>query len=476
MEKAVIGLDIGTSSAKAMLYGEHSGIILEASVPIEKDEKSLSAPKLLSDITHLLSEVSAGVTNCKIVSVGLSTMFPTLLAVGKNGKPLTRLMLWKDDRAGHILDRKISHPSHSRELHKRTGCVAHESYSLWKIRWLKEHRPEVFERAEKFISLQEYLTHALTEKYITSKSVASTSGMLNAKTLDWDKYALSLAGIPREKLSPLASAFHTEQITNEAAEETGLPRKTLIALGTGDGLAAHIGSGCMREGRMSMSMGTTSAIRLASNRTVPKNSFIWSYYLSNGKRIMGSAINAGGSSFEWLRKNFHNGKELPYAALDSAASELPAAGPIFLPFHDGERGPEYKRGMKERFSSVKDDDDTASLYRSVAEGITFNLYSCYLLLEKEGGVPKEIRASGGYSNSDFLMQMQSDIFNQQISVPHVKEASSLGAALIAMKPAGLIRDFSSAKIPVEKAYSPRKGMHETYLKRFALYRRLYRTL
>jgi len=467
----VIGLDIGTSAIKAITY-EKGKIIDSKRIEFTKEEsdgKTLEPEKVFKKVTEILAKLTK--KNKDIKAIGLSTIFPSLLALDINRKPLTKIFTWMDETGAEIAKEFKQDKAKARYLHKKTGCILHESYPLWKIQWLKKNKIDIFLKSYKFISLSEYITLKLTGKFIISKPIASTTGLFDIHLKDWDDQTLDMIDISDNQLSECKPMSHSEKILDDVALKIGLEKGVKLVLGGGDGLLCNIGSGCTDDLTMSSTIGTSGALRIMSIKPAITNPLIWCYYLEDDRWVYGNAINAGYCSLEWFKKSI--GQKYSYEELDKLASKTTVEGPIFFPFLDGERGPGYNQNMKASFIGMNSKDNPVTIYRSVVEGIMFNLYSCYEAITNDFIEPSKIHASGGYIGSDFMLQMQADIFNKEISVPAVKEASATGAAIIALKSIGEIQDISDVKTEIEKTFYPNKKRHEQYMERYNVYKTIY---
>lgn len=477
MEKAVIGLDIGTSSIKIIVCNFNKKIIYSDKEEFSKeisDVKTINPYGLLDKVTEILSRTIEKKKKIEVKAIGLSSMFPSLVALDNNGKPITEIFTWLDKHGSSIVEEFKKNKEEANKLYKKTGCVVHESYPLWKILWLKKHKKSLFSKADKFVSLSEYLTYKLTGKFIVSKAIASTTGFYNIFSEEWDKSILDMLGIGKKKISECYDIYHSEKINKEFCSTINVENAVLV-LGAGDGLLSHVGSGCLKKKGMSSTVGTSGALRLISDKAMLNNPLIWCYYLDKDKYVIGGAINAGLISLNWFKEKVKGDDDF-FKEMDEAVVKRKIDGAYFLPFLDGERGPGYNQNINACFVGLSSKDDYVSIYRSILEGIFFNLYSCYEVIVKEVGIPLEIRASGGYINSDVMLQMQADIFNKEISVPDVKQSSALGAAIIALKSIGQIKDILEFEVGIKKKKYPDSKKHKMYMKRYKVYKELYKLL
>lgn len=471
MEQIVAGLDIGTSMIKILLYGKKGGIYFDCLPHCRKNSngKEFDPDKLLEDINNLIRKTIMVNRPLKISAIGLASFFPSLIVLDSRGKPLTGIISWLDHRGDEIAQEHNEQKSFARALHQRTGCVVNGSYPIWKILWLKMHRKEIYKKANKYLSLTDYLVYRLTGKYLVSYAIASTTGLFNLSSLEWDKGALKLTGLSTAQLPECRDVYHSEAIPQEMRYKMGLDGETLLVLGAGDGHLSSIGSGCRDTNKLCSTIGTSAALRLVG---FPQklDSSVWKYYLANDKYIYGIASNAGLRAMAWFHEHLFYGK--PDSLFrDMEKIEIARSTDIIcLPFPYGERGVNSGMNMTASFFGISAGHTTDDLYQAMVEGILFNLYYRYEILTKSDR-PREIVATGGYTNSEKMLQMQSDIFNLEISIPEFKEPGALGAALIAMSALGANRETAKIAIRYGKVYFPNKLKNEKYMHKYGQYKK-----
>jgi gluconokinase len=358
------------------------------------------------------------------------------------------------------------------ELQAETGCVLHESYTIWKLLWLKKYQPQVFQKAYKFLSLADYLTYRLTGEFATSYAIASTTGLFNINSLTWDSSILEFLGISQSQLASCFEITHTEKISSKTMHELGFEEDLLLVLGAGDGPLSNLGTGCFSNAKMCSSVGTSSALRIMANSEA-NHSSVWKYYFDEQSYISGIAINAGFSSLFWVYQNIFQ-EDAAHILSDLQELDLDAMNEIiFLPFLDGERGPNYQQNMAGSFWGLKSNHGKKDILKAVVEGIFFNLYQCYQIIIEKKNLPSEIVAAGGYVNSAAMLQMQADIFNVKIVVPTIQEASAVGAAIVSLKGMGVISSLSSIKTVSKNLCIPNSAKHQEYMVKYKKYKKIY---
>jgi gluconokinase len=475
LEEVVAGLDVGTSSIKLVLYGK-KGVIYSERIDHSEGRsngREIDPVQLIKDVIYLIRKSKDRNKNVKVKAIGLSSLFPSFIALDEKGKPLTKIITWMDSRGDELVIKYKKRKKEAAKLQEKTGCVVHESYTLWKILWLKENNMGIFSRASKFLSLPDYLTYKLTGKFAISYALASTTGLFNINSLEWDKEILKMVGTSERQLSECYSIYHAEKLLKKIRLKMGLDEDAVLVLGAGDGHLSNIGSGCVTDKTICSTIGTSSALRIVEESQRYNNKSVWKHYLYDKKYMSGIAINAGSSTLAWFYKNiFHKESNSLFNDIDKIDLDR-STDMIFLPFLDGERGPNYNQKMSASLFGLNTRSTDSDIYKAAIEGIIFNLYDCYRILVNRNKGPEEMVATGGYINSEKILQMQSDIFNIKIKVPSVKEASAVGAAFVSLVAIGKERSRLKIKTEYEKLYLPDPVKHSEYMKKYRKYKELY---
>lgn len=477
MEQVVAGLDIGTSSIKIVLYGER-GVIYSARIdysPRENNGNEIDPVRLLKNITYLIRKSKTENKNVNIRAIGISSLFPSFIALDKKGRPLTKVITWMDNRGDEIVLKFKTRKKEALLLQKRTGCIIHESHSLWKILWFKENKRNIFKKAAKFLSLPDYVMYQLTGKFVTSYAIASTTSLFNISTLGWDKNILKMVGISADQLPKCCSIYHGEQLLKKIRIKIDLGEDVLLVIGAGDGQLSNIGSGCLTDKKMCSTIGTSSALRIIGGDRAFNRS-VWKYYLYDKRYIYGMATNAGFRTLIWFYQNiFRKNSNTLFANIKKIDIKR-ITDIIILPFMNGERGPGYNQKMLASLSGINSKNTDVDLFKAAIEGVLFNLYQCYEILVSKNNKPRSLIATGGYVYSEKMLQMQADIFNVKVVVPYIKEASAVGAAVLALVAIGEALSFSEIKAKYEKVYIPNKRKYKEYMIKYRKYRKLYDTI
>uniref|UniRef100_UPI00055FE5CA gluconokinase n=1 Tax=Paenibacillus graminis TaxID=189425 RepID=UPI00055FE5CA len=409
----MIGVDIGTTSTKAVLFEENGKITAQANqgYPLHTPSPSVAEQdpeQILNAVFHTISTVmkDSAVRPDSVLFLSFSSAMHSVIAVDHAGYPLTPCITWADNRsaaaAARLRDELGGH-----ELYLRTGTPIHPMSPLTKLMWLGEEQPELFRQTYKFISIKEYIFAKLFGEYVIDYSIASSTGMFNLEQLDWDAEALHIAGITAERLSKLVPTTQIMQgLLPGMAEQLGLLPSTPFIVGATDGVLSNLGVGAIKPGVVAATIGTSGAIRTVVDRplTDPKGR-IFCYALTEKHWVIGGPVNNGGLLFRWVRDEFaasevETAKRLgidPYEVLTRIADQVPPGsnGLLFHPYLTGERAPLWNPDARGSFFGLTMNHHKEHMIRSVLEGVIFNMYTVLLAMEEQIGRPAKIHATGG---------------------------------------------------------------------------------
>ncbi|QGP92052.1 Xylulose kinase [Neomoorella glycerini] len=448
-ESFYCGLDIGTSSTKAILFDRDLQVVYRIShgyrLLIEGTSRAeLDPGEVLAAVMQCLKEALAAARSRggEIAFVAISSALHSLIAVDRDFTPLTGCLTWADTRALECSE-ELKELYASRHFYFQTGCPAHVIYAPARLRWWQSYEPDIIERAAGFITIKEYVLYRLTGQWVVDYSLASGSGLLNLYTRAWEKGLLALLGLEDNKLGRLVDGTTTLTLTREAAVVLGAD--VPLVVGSGDGPLANLGAGGLINNSCVATIGTSGAIRVFS----PEPRFdarqrTWCYMLDRDTYLVGGAINNGGLALNWFRDNFGSTGE-DYEAINALARDVPpgSRGLIFLPFLTGERSPNwnpYARGLMVGLDLAHGRKEMA---RAVLEGVIFRMYSIFRALEELMGTFPEVLVNGGFTNSDLWLQIMADVFNRRIIAYQTYDSSALGAVIMGLKALGLIKDYRS---------------------------------
>ncbi len=484
----IIAIDIGTTHCKALTVSEEGKVILS----LKKNTNTLlpqhgwveqNPHEIFEKVNSLIKESIKNIGEGNISCISFSAAMHGIMAVDADGKPLTNIITWADVRSEKYAV-EIRKSEKAKEIYAATGTPIHPMSPLCKISWIKNEQPEIFAKAAKFISIKEYIFYRLFNTYIIDYSIASATGLFDIVRLCWFEPALHAAGIAKNHLSQPVHVTHLQQnLSTNYLQRLGMNNPIQFVAGGNDGCCANLGCGATGENEMTVTVGTSGAVRrVTKEKKQDTTGKTFTYLLTENNYVSGGATNNGGNILEWFAEKI---LELPLennadmARLESLAGAAPAGseGLLFLPYLHGERAPVWDASACGVFFGVRSFHTKAHFTRAVFEGMCFALFDIYRLVDAENTV-EMVYASGGFTQSAFWVQMVANIFSKKIALTNVADASALGAAFLGMLACGQIKNLSEVKkmIDTDKIFYPDSKTSELYKNLYKVYAELYTAL
>ncbi|KGP89643.1 gluconokinase [Pontibacillus chungwhensis BH030062] len=480
----IIGLDIGTTSAKTVIFNKKGHVISEHeegydllhSAPeyAEQDGEAINTAAM--DSVRLALE-KGSIKSKDVIGVGLSSAMHSLLCVDKQGRALSPSITWADRRS--VNEAEYLKDNHS-TVYLRTGTPLHPMSPLSKLIWMKNHHYEPYQKAYKYVSIKEYVLYRWFGEFVVDYSVAASSGMYDIHKQDWDETSLKLAGISRDQLSRVVPATHEMKgLSKEASDLTGLASSTPFIIGGSDGPLANLGIGAIEPGETAVTIGTSGAIRqFASIPAVDEKQDVFCYSFTEDLWITGGPTNNGGIVLNWLKDLFSNeGYSLSFDQLNHMAARVKpgSEGLLFLPYLNGERAPFWDASAKANFIGLRSTHGKEHMVRAGMEGVIYSIYHIAHELERLGHSHDALYASGGFARSPLWTQMLSDVFGKPVHIPKSHQSSAWGAAWTALYSLGEVPSLHSIKtsIPMNETIEPNQANYQTYQQTFKIYKELY---
>jgi gluconokinase len=485
MASLMIGVDIGTTSTKAVAFTLDGKVVAHHAVdyPLlrpttaaaEQDPQQI-VEAVLETIRVAVAGAPAGAN--EFVCVSFSAAMHSVIAIDAQDLPLTRSITWADNRAAAVAER-IKRSAGGDAIYRRTGTPIHPMSPLAKLAWLHEAEPAICAQAARFVGIKEYVFFRLFGTWLIDHSIASATGMLNLANLDWDDEALAVAGVARAQLSPLVpTTHHLQGLPVALAAQLGLPADTPFVVGANDGVLSNLGVDAIGPGEVAVTIGTSGAMRAVVDRPLTDPSGrTFCYALTERHWVVGGPVNNGGIIFRWVRDEFaaaesETAKRLgidPYEVLTRIAERISAGaeGLLFHPYLAGERAPLWNANLRGSFFGLAMHHRKEHMIRAVLEGVIFNLYSILPAVESLVGTSRSIKATGGFARSGLWRQMMADVFDRDVVVPESFESSCLGAAVLGLYALGRVDSLDVVGTMVGATHR-----HHPIAKNVALYQRL----
>lgn len=493
----ILALDSGTQSVRALLFDPQGNLLAKSRVLLEpyfspQPGWAEQHPEYYWDcLTQACRELwRQADLRPRLAGVALTCQRATVVNVDEEGRPIRPAILWLDQRRTYGLKPVGGWWGLAFRLAGVSGTVAYLQAEA-EANWIRTHQPEIWERTHKYLLLSGYLTYRLTGRFVDSVGCQVGYIPFDYKRLgwaprwDWKWRAVPLDPSRLPELVPPAGLLG--EITSQAAEETGIPAGLPLVAAAADKACEVIGSGCLSPQLGCLSYGTTATINVTHSRYIEVIPLIPPYPAAvPGAYSLEVQVFRGYWMVSWFKQEFghpecrraeEQGCE-PETFFDELVEKVPAGsmGLVLQPYWSpGLKvpGPEAK-GAIVGFGDVH---TRAHLYRAILEGIAYALREGMERIERRSGIPiRELRVSGGGSQSDAAMQITADVFGLPAARPHIYETAGLGAAIDAAVGLGLHPDFASAveaMTRVGRVFQPDSQAHALYE---GLYRRVYRQM
>ncbi|GHA77947.1 gluconokinase [Pontibacter akesuensis] len=492
-QSTIIGLDIGTTSTKAVAFGLDGQVKYRQSeeYPILSEEPGQAEQdpeQVFEAVLSTLGKVVAWlqVHGYKLEGVSFSSAMHSLIAMDATGNALTRCIIWADTRSQSCAS-AIKNSEAGREIYLRTGTPIHPMSPLSKLCWLSEEKPELFRSASKFIGIKTYVLYRLFGKYKVDYSLASATGLFDIFDFDWHEKALEMAGVePGQLPEPVPSTYTFRNLKPGYAALLQVPDQLPFVIGASDGCLANLASHGIRPGEAVVTIGTSGAVRtMAHKPATDLRERLFSYILNEDHFVLGGAVNNGGVALRWFRDAFYAAETAEALAKDQDIYELlnevaegiaPGAdGLLFLPYLLGERAPVWDGAARACFIGANFNHTRAHFLRAVMEGVIFGVYSVVEALEQVAGPMPVIYANGGFAFSELWVQMLADVSGKKVLLTESPEGSAFGAAIMGMFALKLIPSLEAAEdmIRISETFEPDSQRHELYQQQYAVFKALY---
>lgn len=441
MGDVILGLDVGTTAAKASLFSLDGQLRVTAS-----REYPLLGPRpgwhvqepdaIAAGVIGAMRDAVAHIEPTRVLGISISTAMHGLLGLDADLRPVTELITWADSRASAQAEQLNEHATGPR-LHFTSGTPTHPMSPLVKLCWFGDIAPDLLRGTPHWVGLKDWILATLTGRVATELSTASGSGLLDMETRDWNPEAIEVAGIRPDQLPELHDTTDILPLSTEAAAAIGLPAGLPIVVGAGDGPLGNLGTGAMDVGKAGLSIGTSGALRMVM-RAPAVVSGLFCYALTRDVWVAGGAVSNGGMVQRWLTETF-----APEGADDAdaclRAERIPAGsdGLVMIPYLVSERASLWDSEIRGAFLHVRRPHTPDHFLRAGVEGVAFQLWTILRRLRMIARV-EEIRATGGVFRSALWRDVVAGVLNRPFVVTGSAEGSGLGAAILGAKALGVV--------------------------------------
>ena len=491
--KAIITVDIGTTSMRAILYdtqGRALHIDQRENVPlffndgrVEQDPAAWQT--IVAEVLSSCAQVAAtkGVTPlCVSVTAQRSSVIP----VDRDGAPLHPAIMWQDRRCAALAQ---AMDEYNPLVYGKTGLKISPVFSALKMTWLRQNRPDVWRKTHKMIGIQDWVIYLLTGRFVTDQTFGSRTNLLDLETRSWDPELLSLFEVEPGMLCDLVEpGAIVGALTLAMARASGLTAGLPVVSAGGDQQCAALGLGLFSGQRAVSNTGTGSYLIGHSDRPALDAGRRLSCNVSAvpGAYIVEAAVLTSGTIYRWFAEAiFKDQGDLgdPFAELNAAAQSAPPGcnGLLLLPHFKGSGSPYWDPDAKGVFFNLTLSTSRGEMARAILEAIATDLKESLELVEKLCGAVTSVTVSGGLTRSDLFNQIQSDVFERTVIRLNTDEATSLGAWIAGAVALGVADSHAAAFARVNDpasahSYRPDPALQPTYQRRCRQSRALYHAL
>lgn len=460
----LLALEASTTSAKAMLYVPESGqsrVLTEEYGKLNRDSVR-TADIMLEKMLAVGKKLAEGE---EIDAISLGVTWHSLMLCDREMRPVTPPCLWNHMAAAEICREERKKEGRTDRFYRKTGCMVHAMYPVFKYEYFRERGLPV--GTSFLVNMGTYFTWKLTGKRVSTLCLASGSGFLNLASCNYDREILKEHDIQEWQMSPLTGQEEELRLSKEVAGLLGIKAGIPVAVAEADGGLNQIGAGASKNGWATLSIGTSSAVRVSVREPMLSEKRAFWCYRSPAGCLVGAAAN-GCNCIDWARERFFQNR-LSYLEIEQGA-ELKEDGPVFLPFLSGERCPGWQDKRRASFGNFLSEHTAYDLYRAVQEGILFNIYQCYRALTDAGVGVEKIMLSGGILRSGMWTQMCADIFQRELYTSNATEQGSLlGGIVLAMKRVGILEKPEDFEADITGVIKPDKSRQLFYKRKYERY-------
>lgn len=485
-DELVITLDIGTSSVRTLLFdsqgqqqsefGEQVSYRFNTSAD---GAVELEADHLLDISLQALTRIHQQIRSAGLqpAGVGICSFWHSLMGVDRDGKATTPVLHLFDTRSSKQVE-ELKQRMNAKRVHARTGCVLHTSYWPSKLLWLYQTRPKLYAATDRWVSFGEYLFLKLFGVAVSSTSMVSGTGLWNQSANNYDDEVLAALPIDKLHLCPLGemdlaqTALH-EPYRSSLAAFHGIPWFPAL----GDGACDNVGSGCLSPDRFALMVGSSGALRAICGRApVDTPDGLWLYRVDRSRVVLGGALSNGGDVYDWMHRTF----ALPDSVETEKALALMAPGShglLVLPFLAGERSPYWRADLRAAITGLSLSSKPMDVLQAALESVALRFREIYESMAGCLGRPRALIASGGaLIRSSAWTQMLADAIGLPVTLCLELEATSRGAALLALERLGAVQTISEEAPRLGTVFEPRAAHHPVYADLLARQQRLFKKL
>lgn len=488
----LLGIDIGTSACKVAVFSADGTVAAQQneSYPTAYPQPGWaeqSPDNWWQAVCRALAVLQQrdGIDLSAVAGIGVDGQSWSAIPIGKNGEVLCATPIWFDTRAAEICEQLSQQLGD--ELFSLSGNPLQPSYTLPKILWYQQNRPEVYEQAVSILQANSFIVYRLTGALTQDRSQGYGLQCYDIRKGEWDFELCRRLGIRSDLLPQLYDSHEiVGAVTEHAAAQTGIPAGVPVVAGGLDAACGTLGAGVIHPGETQEQGGQAGGMSICIDHVTADPRLILGAHVVPGLWLLQGGTVGGGGVCRWMERELgaadreaaeKNGTSSFYE-LDRAAETVPpgSEGVLFLPYMAGERSPIWDPNAKGVYYGLDFSKTRAHLLRSGLEGVAYSLRHNLDIAQECGARVDTLYAMGGAANSRLWTQIKADVTGKRIVVPSSDTATTLGAAILAGVGTGIYRNFDEAvsrTVKITREHLPNPNHTAAYEQGYRLYRKLY---
>ena len=485
MDRFVLGIDIGTTSVKTVLVSSAGLLADEASASHDllslhpgwaeeqADQWWLNVQKTVRELAERRPAEMQ-----RVSCIGVTGMVPAIVMLDQDGVPLRNTIQQNDARAVEEIEFLKEHIDQE-DLYQKTGGFTNQQHVLPRMLWVREHEPEVFCRMAHVLGSYDYIVYKLTDELSIELNWAAESGLFDIRKKEWLPEQMKAFGFKPEWFPKVNESMAVVgQVTEQAAEATGLHAGIPVIAGSADHVASTLSAGILNQGDLLIKFGGAGDILYCTEEIATSPKLFFDYHIVPERYLVNGCMAASGSLVKWyLGDILQNYGGPALKELDEAASKLPPGsdGLVILPYFLGEKTPIFDPLARGMIFGLQLSHTRAHIFRACLEAVIYGFRHHIDTILEMGFRPAHIIATNGGSKSSFWCQIAADVLGETIRAYSSHPGSSLGVAFLAGMASGVFTDWEQIHLFLQdpKVYEPDPKAHAIYNKSYQIYRDLY---
>ena len=485
MERFILGIDIGTTSVKAVLVSNKGKLVDEANASHDlislftgwaEERAECWWANTRKTINELISRNPDAME--KVECIGVTGMVPAIVMLDKDGNPIRNSIQQNDARPVKQIE-EITARVDQDDLYAKTGGFTNQQHVLPRMLWVRENEPEVFSRLAHVLGSYDYIVYKLTDELSVELNWAAESGLFDIRKREWLTDQMEAFDFKPEWFPKVNDSMSiVGHVTRAASEATGLKQGIPVIAGSADHVASTLSAGIINQGDLLIKFGGAGDILYCTEEIATSPKLFFDYHIVPNRYLINGCMAASGSLVKWYLGDIldsYGGATLK--ALDEEASKVPPAsdGLVILPYFLGEKTPIFDPQARGMMFGLTLSHTKAHIFRACLEAVIYGFKHHIDVIEELGYHPAHIFATNGGSRSRFWCQIAADVLGQTVRAYSSHPGSALGVAFLAGMAVGAFTDWEQIHLFLQdyKVYEPNPEATAIYEKAYKIYRNLY---